>query len=296
MIAYELTNIGRNVRKYYQRRYPNDYSKDYYFIHRNTANTQPVLVEYGFLDNVSDANLLKKNWQDYAEAVVKALVNYLGVNYVTDEAGYYLVQKGDSLWSISKKFGISVDKLKELNNLSSNLLSIGQKLSISEMNDNGDYYTVKSGDTLYSIANKNGLSVSKLKELNNLTSNVLSIGQRLLIKDNTIPQEIPEEIPVDNYGIYVVQKGDSLYGIATKYSTTVDNLKDINNLSSNLINVGMKLLVPENKMYYVVKAGDTLYSIAKNNNTTVTDIIDLNNLKTADLSIGQELLLPVNNQ
>ena len=292
LIAFELMNIGRNVRKYYQRRYPNDYSRDYYFIHRNTGNTQPVLVEYGFLDNINDANLLKSNWRDYAEAVVKALASYLGVNYNNNEAGSYIVQKGDSLWSISKKFGISVDRLKELNNLSSNLLSIGQKILVSEdvpVDDN--YYIVKAGDTLYSIAARYGIGVNKLKDINNLNSNVLSVGQKLLVKED----EIPEEVIDDNYDIYVVQKGDSLYSIAAKYNTSVNNLKEINNLSGNLLNIGMKLLVPQSeKSYYVVKAGDTLYGIAKNNNITVTEIVNLNNLKSANLSIGQELLLPVN--
>ena len=64
-ISTEFENNGRQVRKYYQRRYPSDSSKDYYFIHRNTGNTEAVIVEYGFLDNVNDAELLKKYWKDF---------------------------------------------------------------------------------------------------------------------------------------------------------------------------------------------------------------------------------------
>ena len=120
-IATELENSGREVRKYYQRRYPSDSSKDYYFIHRNTGDTEAVIVEYGFLDNSTDAELLKKYWKDYAEAVVKAIAGYVGVPYsytgpVLNE-NYYIVQSGDSLWSISKKYGISVDKLKDINSI-----------------------------------------------------------------------------------------------------------------------------------------------------------------------------------
>ena len=63
-IATELENSGREVRKYYQRRYPSDSSKDYYFIHRNTGDTEAVIVEYGFLDNTTDAELLKKYWKN----------------------------------------------------------------------------------------------------------------------------------------------------------------------------------------------------------------------------------------
>ena len=287
--------MGRVVRKYYQRRYPSDSSKDYYFIHRNTGNTEAVIVEYGFLDNVDDANLLKKYWQDYAEAVVKAIANYLGVPYTFDGSlvneNYYIVKKGDSLWSIANKYGLTVDKLKDMNNLSSNMLSVGQKLLINDGTDvdnvNENYYIVKSGDTLYSIAKKYGLTVDELKKMNNLSSNTLSINQKLLVGNDMSTD--------DNYDVYVVKSGDTLWGIASKYNTSVDKIKDINNLNSNNLSIGQKLLVPGNNLgtkKYIVKSGDTLYKIAQNNGTTVTDLINLNNLKTTNLSIGQVLYIP----
>lgn len=287
--------MGRVVRKYYQRRYPSDSSKDYYFIHRNTGNTEAVIVEYGFLDNVDDANLLKKYWQDYAEAVVKAIANYLGVPYTFDGSlvneNYYIVKKGDSLWSIANKYGLTVDKLKDINNLSSNMLSVGQKLLINDGTDvdnvNENYYIVKSGDTLYSIAKKYGLTVDELKKMNNLSSNTLSINQKLLVGNDMSTD--------DNYDVYVVESGDTLWGIASKYNTSVDKIKDINNLNSNNLSIGQKLLVPGNNLgtkKYIVKSGDTLYKIAQNNGTTVTDLINLNNLKTTNLSIGQVLYIP----
>ena len=293
-IAAELENSGREVRKYYQRRYPSDSSKDYYFIHRNTGNTEPVIVEYGFIDNTTDAELLKKYWKDYAEAVVKAIAGYVGVPYSYTgpmlNENYYIVQSGDSLWSISRKFGISVDKLKEINNLSGNLLSVGQKLLIkdtSSSEDVGVYYTVKAGDTLYGIANAYGLSVDELKSMNGLKNNNLSIGQLLLVSGTG------EIVDGTDYDTYVVKSGDNLYAIARRYGITVDKLKDINNLSSNLLSVGQKLLVPKNdNKKYVVKAGDSLYKIAGENGTTVTDLINLNELSTTNLSIGQVLYLP----
>ena len=293
-IATELENSGREVRKYYQRRYPSDSSKDYYFIHRNTGNTEPVIVEYGFIDNTTDAELLKKYWKDYAEAVVKAIAGYVGVPYSYTgpmlNENYYIVQSGDSLWSISRKFGISVDKLKEINNLSGNLLSVGQKLLIkdtSSSEDVGVYYTVKAGDTLYGIANAYGLSVDELKSMNGLKNNNLSIGQLLLVSGTG------EIVDGTDYDTYVVKSGDNLYAIARRYGVTVDKLKDINNLSSNLLSVGQKLLVPKNdNKKYVVKAGDSLYKIAGENGTTVTDLINLNELSTTNLSIGQVLYLP----
>ncbi len=293
-IATELENSGREVRKYYQRRYPSDSSKDYYFIHRNTGDTEAVIVEYGFLDNSTDAGLLKNYWKDYAEAVVKAIAGYVGVPYSYTgpmlNENYYIVQSGDSLWSISKRFGLSVDKLKDINNLSSNLLSIGQKLLIkdtSSSEDVGVYYTVKAGDTLYGIANEYNLTVDELKSMNNLTNNNLSVGQKLLVSGTG------DFVDGADYDTYIVKSGDNLYAIARRYGITVDKLKDINNLSSNLLNIGQKLLVPKNdNKKYVVKAGDSLYKIAGENNTTVTDLINLNDLSTTNLSIGQVLYLP----
>lgn len=293
-ISNELEASGRDVRKYYQRRYPSDSSKDYYFIHRNTGNTEAIIVEYGFLDNETDADLLKKYWKDYAEAVVKGVASYLGVPYTFGgemiNDNYYIVKSGDSLWSIGKKFGLSVNQLKDLNNLSYDNLSVGQKLLIkdtSSSDDVGVYYTVSNGDTLYGIAKKYDLSVDELKKINNLITNDLSVGQKLLVGG------MEEVLENSEYDTYIVKSGDNLYSIARKYGTTVDNLKFINRLSSNLLSVGQSILVPKSSLkVYVVESGDTLYKIAMDNNISVTDLINLNELTTTNLSIGQVLYLP----
>lgn len=256
-------------------------------------------MEYGFLDNEKDAELLKKYWKDYAEAVVKAIADYAGVKYTYTgtlaNENYYIVQKGDSLWSIANKYGLTVDKLKALNNLSSNMITVGQRLLVkdtSSSNDVGVYYTVKSGDTLYGIAKQYGLTVDELKAMNNLKNNTLTVNQKLLVS-GTSSSSSPS---TSEYDTYIVQKGDSLWSIANKHNTTVDKLKSINNLSSNLLSIGQKLLVPKSSTsspkQYVVKSGDTLYKIAQNNGTTVTDIVNLNNLPSTNLSIGQVLLIP----
>ena len=234
LIAKELESSGQNVRKYYQRRLPSNPSKDYYYLLRDTPNNETLIVEYGFLDSTgNDVNLIKNNWEDLAEAVVKALANYIGVPYSlkgsNEENDYYVVKKGDSLWSIAKKYNMTVDELKSINNLNSNLLSIGQRLKIKGSNDNQNIYIVQKGDTLYKIANMYETTVDNLKTLNNLKSNILSIGQKLII-------------PSQNK-IYIVQKGDSLWSIARKYGTTVDSIKKKNNLSTNVLQIGQKLKI-----------------------------------------------------
>lgn len=287
-LATEFENAGQSVRKYYQRRLPSNPAKDYYYIMRDTPNNETVIVEYGFADTISDANLIKNDWEKLAEAVTKAIVEYAGGKYVAPlGSNYYTVKSGDSLWSISRKFGVSVNELKKVNNLSSNLLSIGQNLIIpgKKNNTSSNEYVVKKGDTLYGIANKYNVSIDNLKSYNNLSTDSLSIGQIIKIPDNKA-----------NSNEYVVKSGDSLYSISRKYGVSVDELMSVNNLKSTVLSVGQVLKIPNSgevtNVIYTVKKGDSLWSIAKNNKTTVDAIVKLNNLSNANLSIGQKLLLP----
>ena len=291
-ILNELEKSGQVVRKYYQRRLPSDSSKDYYYIIRNTPNNETLIVEYGFLDNEADAKRLKSNYKKYAEAVVRAVTLYGGYKYVpVSGSNFYVVKKGDSLWSIARANGLTVDELKSLNNLSSNVLHVGDTLLISSADSTGDdgndnYYVVKSGDTLWSIARKYNLSVNELKALNNLSSNVLSVGQRLIVGK-------------ESSNDYVVSAGDTLWAIARKFNVSVDDIKALNNLSSNNLSIGMILKIPfysnkqnEETNVYVVKSGDSLWSIARMFNSTVDEIKSLNSLKSNVLRIGQRLVVP----
>lgn len=292
-ILNALGNAGQNMRKAYQRRLPSDTSKDYYFIHRNTGVTQPVIVEYGFLDSTGDdVSQLKNNWQKYADAVVDAVENYIGVSTGSQE-GYYTVKSGDSLWSIAKKYDTTVDELKRINNLTSNTLSIGQILKLPSTNqiDNQDYiiYTVKSGDNLYAIGREYGLTMDELMKYNNLNSTLLSIGQQLKIPKK---QESTNQ-NTGNHIEYTVKKGDNLYAIGRQYSLSQDEIMKYNNLTSNLLSIGQILKIPitNNNLTYTVQSGDSLYSIARKFNTTVDSIKQKNNLTTNMLSIGQKIII-----
>lgn len=286
LVLEEIGKEGQVLRKAYQRRLPSNTSKDYYFIHRNTGITEPIIVEYGFLDTEADANRLKNNYERYAEAVVRAVSEYIGLPSTQNT---YTIKKGDSLWSIAKKYNTTVEQLKAANNLTSNLLNIGQVLKIPQTEvpvEPGDYtvYTVVSGDNLYNIARRYNLDVKDIVDYNNLSTTNLSIGQRLLIPTKTVPT------PSEGYQTYIVKKGDNLYSIANKYNTTVDEIKSLNNLTSNILSINQKLLIPSTKANtYTVKKGDNLYSIARNYNTTVDEIKRKNNLTSTILSIGQVL-------
>lgn len=291
LIASNLEDAGQTVLKYYQLRNNSDTSKDDNYLIRNTANNLTIVIDYGYIDNTSDANFLKNNYEKLAEAVVKSIANYAGVSYSpANMEGYYIVKKGDSLWSIASKNNTTVDNIKKLNNLSSNNLSVGQVLKLSydakkEDIKESNIYTVKKGDSLWLIANKYGTTVNELKNANDLKSNTLSIGQTLII---------PEKKESTSKISYVVKKGDSLWLIANKYDTTVEKIKSTNNLKSNTLSIGQVLVIPSSSEFitYTVKKGDSLWLIANKYNTTVDNIKKLNNLSSNNLQINQKLILP----
>ena len=278
LIAKNLESAGTNVDKYYQRRLPTNTTLDYYSVIRNTNPNESIILEYKNLNNYEEiidiitdtiAKYIKKNntyivqkgdslyqiAKKYNTTIekIKTLNNltsnslsigqqlYIPTSETEQEStqskNTYIVQKGDSLYQIAKKFNTSVDELKKINNLNTSTLSIGQILNIPnkepEENKNFISYTVQKGDNLYQIGNKYNVTINKLKELNNLSSNILSIGQIL-------------KIPVSNdeYIIYTVKKGDSLYQIAKLYNTTTNEIKSLNNLTSNLLNIGQELKIP----------------------------------------------------
>ncbi len=182
------------------------------------------------VEKLKSANNLKTNTLSVGQKLVIP-----SISVSPEVSDTYIVQKGDSLWSIANKFNMTVSELKNLNNLTNNLLSIGQVLKIKDSSNNGETtYTVQKGDSLWVIANKYGITTEELKSYNNLTSNLLSIGQVLKIPQGKTSTE----------NIYTVKKGDSLWTIANRYNTTVEKIKVLNNLTSNLLSIGQQLKIP----------------------------------------------------
>lgn len=165
----------------------------------------------------------------------------------------YIVKKGDSLYSIARVYKTTVQEIQKLNNLKSNTLSIGQVLKIPEnyVNDASAAlptyvnYTVKKGDSLYSIAKKYGITTDTIIKDNALKNNLLSIGQNLKIrtKEDSIVEECFGNETSDKNIEYIVKKGDSLYSIAKKYNTDVSTIMKNNNLKSSNLSIGQILKI-----------------------------------------------------
>lgn len=304
-LAQEILNnigdTGQIKRKIYQRRLPENPNKDYYYILRETNVSEPLLIEYGFIDNANDANKLRNNLNDYAEAVVKAVTEYAGYTYALPgeipnlNKDVYIVKRGDTLYSIARDNNISVAELKQLNNLSNNTIYIGQQLLLKPQfeeekpNDNDNLYIVQKGDNLYSISRKFNISVDTIKRLNKLNSNDIFVGQQLIL--------VEPEKPVE-YDIYIVKKGDSLWSISQKYNINVKDLIKINSLDNSTLQINQQLKVPKqnieeppinNEEIYIVKNGDTLWSISRELGISVNELKELNNLSSNLLNIGQQL-------
>ncbi|MBM7602845.1 LysM repeat protein [Metabacillus crassostreae] len=241
----------------------------------------------------------------------------------------YTVVAGDSLSVIAKRYNTTTEQISSFNELTNYTINIGQKLKIPlnlsipvqepattpiEPTIKNDTYTVVSGDTLSLIAKKLNTTVESLRSLNNLTTDMIFVGQVLIVtksQQETIVEEpiiSNEPIPTGNETTYTVVAGDSLSLIAKKFSTTVAAIQETNELPSTIIRVGQVLKIPvpttdsvitpeivneEPALLttYTVVSGDSLSLIAKKFNTTVTTIKEANNLPTNTIYIGQVLTI-----
>ena len=235
----------------------------------------------------------------------------------------YTVRANDTLTGIADEFGLSLKQLADYNGLSvTSGVRVGQKLSLKETaqsrtksNDEKNSsptkvatqsYTVKRGEYLKLIADRYALSNQELADLTpglNAGSNLL-VGQKINVPLNDVkslatssaktpPVKAEPQFKVESYK---VQRGDTLYSIASQSKMSLSELADLNNLSTNSgLQVGQSIKIPAGSTVpdtYTVQSGDSLTAIASKYNLGMDYIADLNNMsRTAGLRAGQKLKL-----
>ena len=165
-----------------------------------------------------------------------------------DKESSHIVKAGESLYRISRMYGLTVSQLKNLNPSVQGGIQVGQTLVVREENQKKTTgikeHIVGAGETLYSICRQYNLSLKDLKSINKLTGNSLNKGDVLLLpnqeKDSTIISK-----PIKAKGSeYIVKSGDTFYSIAKSHSITLDELYRLNQLLSNhKLSVGEKLIL-----------------------------------------------------
>lgn len=228
----------------------------------------------------------------------------------------YTVKSGDTLGRIASRYGVSTASLRMTNRIRGNMIRPGQRLRIpgtggSEAADTV-IHTVSSGETLSSIANRYGVTVTRLKRSNRLTSNTLHIGDKLEIPAREQPRASSSGVRAPQSKIHVVRTGETLSEIAESYGIGLSKVRTANGLRSNNLRVGQRLVIPATaknleggakanasrasssggEKVHTVRAGDTLSGIARRYGTSVAKLKAVNNLKNNNLRIGARLMLP----
>jgi membrane-bound lytic murein transglycosylase D len=278
---------------------------------------------YAFLD--FDFSLRER-----PNSTMEALADADGGFQTIQKTKYHVVKKGETLGGISNKYGVSVANLKSWNGLKTNVIPVGKKLKIvtSEavavskptpvkpapshtkdsiktspvltVESNIKLHTVEKGESLSLIAGKYETSADQLKQWNNLESDSIQIGQKLIVSTQT--EEADSEEPI--FTNYTVLKGDTVYTIAKKFGVNTEDVISWNQLADNSLQIGMLLkiagthepastqtvakpvsqekpVVVKQETHYVVKKGDSLFSISqKIPGVTVADLKKWNGISS----------------
>ncbi len=277
----------------------------------------------------------------------------------------YTVKAGDSVWSVSNKYGITMAQLIQWNNIQNNFIYPGQQLTVSNSgstnstsgntgsstNTNNSSsvntgssssqgtYTVKAGESVWSVANKNGITMDQLIEWNNIKNNFIYPGQQLIVKGgtsantntgsttsaakpNTPNTSATTSTSSTGNTMYTVKAGESVWSVANKHHITMDQLIEWNNIKNNFIYPGQQLIVKggtsantntgsttsaakpntpntsattstssTGNTMYTVKAGESVWSVANKHHITMDQLIEWNNIKNNFIYPGQQVIV-----
>jgi len=235
----------------------------------------------------------------------------------------YTVQAGDSVWLIADKNGITMNQLRDWNNIQNDFVYPGQELTVSNgnsssgsnsnnnssnsSNTSGGSYTVKAGDSVWLIADQNGITMNQLRDWNNIQNDFVYPGQELTVSNGNSSSGSNSNNNSSNSnntsgGSYTVQAGDSVWLIADRNGITMDQLRDWNNIQNDFVYPGQKLTVSNgssssnssnnsssSNTQHRVKSGDSLWMISQEYDISISRLKSINNLNSDTIFIGQNL-------
>ena len=270
----------------------------------------------------------------------------------TSGTQYYTVKSGDSIWAISNKYGITMAQLRSWNNIKNDLIYPGQKLVVSNGSSTGSntgsggsssgnsnssssntgnnasnasqYYTVKSGDSVWAISNKYGISMDQLRSWNGIKNDFIYPGQKLVVKkgtstgtNNSSGNTNTGSSSSNNASsqTYTVKSGDSIWAISNKYGISMDQLRSWNGIKNDFIYPGQKLVVKKgtstgtnnsssgnantgssssnnaSSQTYTVKSGDSIWAISNKYGISMSQLRSWNGIKNDFIYPGQKLVV-----
>ena len=188
------------------------------------------------------------------------------------------VGAGETLYAISKRYGVTVEKILEQNPTADAGLEIDQVLKVpyvpraakkNTSSGAGDKHIVAEKETLFSISRQYGVSVDDIKQWNNLTDNALALGQELIIrkKNTNTVVSTPTEIKTGK-GVHTVAAKETMFSIIRQYGITVQQLREWNSLQTDELKIGQTLYVTQP----VYSKTQTTTTTATNSNTTTAPV------------------------
>lgn len=268
-----------------------------------TVEKSEGLYRISLNNNVSQEEIIAVNPEIQQTGLVEGMTIKIPIKMTemkVSEVGYsvYIVGKGETAYSISKKFDMQLIDLYKLNPGIESGVTEGQKLKVrGSANEARSYniHTIAAGETLYSIGVKYGVKAQQIIDCNpSLNPSSLPIGTQLRIPDTQIP------IEDDNFFYHRIEQGETLYALCNKYNILQDKIEEANvNINWQSLQVGQVIAIPKvNKkqpsyIEHEVKKRETLYSISKQYNVSIADIENANKeINLSNLQKGQKIHIP----